>query len=78
VVVCGKKNFNLKKLDLLFWFGRKNDFRAIQRKIPQKSNFGKNWDSNPVPHREAATKRFQKDSLKSTKNQQVNLFNSGI
>jgi hypothetical protein len=27
----------------------KHDFRSIQRKIPQVSDFAKKWDSNPTP-----------------------------
>jgi hypothetical protein len=33
---------------------KKHDFCSIQRKIPQKSNFDKKWDSNPLPHGEIA------------------------
>jgi hypothetical protein len=32
----------------------KHNFRSIQRKIPQKSDFAKKWDSNPLPHGEIA------------------------
>jgi hypothetical protein len=32
----------------------KHDFRGIQQKIPQFSNFGKNRDSNPLPHGDVA------------------------
>jgi hypothetical protein len=32
----------------------KHDFRGIQQKIPQFSNFAKNWDSNPLPHGDVA------------------------
>jgi hypothetical protein len=32
----------------------KHDFRSIQQKIPQKSDFAKKWDSNPLPHGEIA------------------------
>jgi hypothetical protein len=28
----------------------KHDFRGIQQKIPQKSDFSQNQDLNPVPH----------------------------
>jgi hypothetical protein len=32
----------------------KHNFRSIQQKIPQKSDFAKKWDSNPLPHGEIA------------------------
>jgi hypothetical protein len=32
----------------------KHDFRGIQRKIPQISNFAKNWDLNPPSHGDTA------------------------
>jgi hypothetical protein len=32
----------------------KHDFRGIQQKIPQVSNFAKKWDSNPPPHGDTA------------------------
>jgi hypothetical protein len=32
----------------------KHDFRAIQREIPQISDFAKNQDSNPLPHGDVA------------------------
>jgi hypothetical protein len=40
---------------------KKHDFRGIQRKIPQVSDFAKKWDSNPPPHGDTAAdiaKRF--------------------
>jgi hypothetical protein len=33
---------------------KKHDFRGIQRKIPQVSDFAKNRDSNPPPHGDTA------------------------
>jgi hypothetical protein len=33
---------------------KKHDFRGIQQKIPQISDFAKKWDSNPPPHGDIA------------------------
>jgi hypothetical protein len=51
-------------MDVMIFDGvaKKHDFRGIQRKIPQISNFDKNWDLNPPSHDTAAdiTKCLQK------------------
>jgi hypothetical protein len=42
----------------------KHDFRGIQRKIPQKSDFALNQDSNPVPSGNTAAdiaKKFEQN-----------------
>jgi hypothetical protein len=47
----------------------KHDFRGIQRKIPQASDFAKNRDLNPPPHGDTATdiaKMFAKNFLRKS------------
>jgi hypothetical protein len=38
------------KNDLAYFVAEKHDFRGIQRKIPQVSDFVKKRDLNPPPH----------------------------
>jgi hypothetical protein len=63
----------------------KRDFRDIQRKIPQKSDISKKWDSNPVPHGEIAgdiakifAKIFCRKSVFATKNPIFAEIRSGV
>jgi hypothetical protein len=47
----------------------KHDFRGIQRKIPQVSDFAKKQDSNPPPHADTAAdiaKMFAKNFLRKS------------
>jgi beta-galactosidase beta subunit len=53
----------------------KHNFRGIQRKIPQKSDFVNNRDTNPFPHGETAAdlakmfaQFFLRKSVFATKN----------
>jgi hypothetical protein len=39
-----------RKQESILGVAEKHNFRGIQQKIPQVSDFAKKWDSNPPPH----------------------------
>jgi hypothetical protein len=56
-------------LQFSFGVAKKHDFRSIQRKIPQVSDFAKKRDSKPPPHGDTAAdiaKMFAKIFLRKS------------
>jgi hypothetical protein len=49
-VVGDFRQFSEKSLAFFLGVAKKHDFRGIQRKIPQVSDFANKWDSKPPPH----------------------------